>query len=162
MVLILFSSLVSLSATTNSSSFKFIIIFVVKLACSNALSQCSTFSLTKLLNRVCTGIPVVPVHSEPLNIFRAILVMTSFIHSVVYMYICKKVKFSCYRPGVAQRVGRGIALLFHDRGTRRGEWSAACPGHTLPLGKTRYPLYRRLGWPQGWSGRAENLIPTRI
>jgi len=25
-----------------------------------------------------------------------------------------------YRPGVAQRVGRGIALLFHDRGTRRG------------------------------------------
>jgi len=23
-------------------------------------------------------------------------------------------------PGVAQRVGRGIALLFHDRGTRRG------------------------------------------
>ena len=25
-----------------------------------------------------------------------------------------------YRPGVAQRVGRGIALLFHDRGTRSG------------------------------------------
>ena len=24
-----------------------------------------------------------------------------------------------YRPGVAQRVGRGIALLFHDRGVRR-------------------------------------------
>jgi len=31
-----------------------------------------------------------------------------------------KVKFSRYRPGVAHRVGRGIALLFHDRGTRRG------------------------------------------
>ena len=31
-----------------------------------------------------------------------------------------KVKFSRYRPGVVQRVGRGIALLFHDRGTRRG------------------------------------------
>jgi len=27
-----------------------------------------------------------------------------------------KVKWSLYRPGVAQRVGRGIALLFHDRG----------------------------------------------
>jgi len=27
---------------------------------------------------------------------------------------------SRYRPGVAQRVGRGIALLFHERGTRRG------------------------------------------
>ena len=37
----------------------------------------------------------------------------------LYIYIYIKVKFSCYRPGVAQRVGRGIALLFHDRGTRR-------------------------------------------
>jgi len=31
-----------------------------------------------------------------------------------------KGKSSRYRPGVAQRVGRGIALHFHDRGTRRG------------------------------------------
>ena len=31
-----------------------------------------------------------------------------------------KVRCSRYRPGVAQRVGRGIALLFLDRGTRRG------------------------------------------
>jgi hypothetical protein len=29
------------------------------------------------------------------------------------------VKCSRYRPGVAQREGRGIALLFHDGGTRR-------------------------------------------
>ena len=29
-----------------------------------------------------------------------------------------------------------------------GEWSAARPGRTLPSGKTRYPLYRRLGGPQ--------------
>ena len=38
-----------------------------------------------------------------------------------------------------------------------GEWSAARPGRTLPPGKTRYPLYRRLGGPQGRSGREENL-----
>ena len=44
---------------------------------------------------------------------------------------------------MAQRVGRGLAVLFHDRGTRRAEWSAARPGHTLPPGKTRYPFYRR-------------------
>ena len=31
-----------------------------------------------------------------------------------------KVNCSRYRPGVAQRVGRGIALLFHDRDTRTG------------------------------------------
>ena len=42
-----------------------------------------------------------------------------------------------------------------------GEWSAARPGRTLPPGKTRYPFYRRLGGPQGRSGRAENLVPTR-
>jgi len=63
---------------------------------------------------------------------------------------------------VAQRVGRGIALLFHDSGTRRGERSAARPGRTLPPGKTRYPFYRRLGGPHGWTGRAENLVPTEI
>jgi len=73
-----------------------------------------------------------------------------------------KVKCSRYRPGMARRVGRGVALLFHDRGTLGGEWSAARPGRTLPPGKTRYPLYRRLGGPQGRSGRTENLVPAGI
>ena len=43
-----------------------------------------------------------------------------------------------------------------------GEWSAARPGRTLPPGKTRYPLYRRHGGPQGRSGRAENLAPPEL
>jgi len=43
-----------------------------------------------------------------------------------------------------------------------GEWSAERPGRTLPPGKTRYQFYRRLGGPQGRSGRAENLVPTGI
>ena len=60
---------------------------------------------------------------------------------------------------MAQRVGIGVALLFHDRGTRRGEGSVSLPGRTLPPGKTLYPLYRRLGGPQGRSGRVENLTP---
>ena len=38
----------------------------------------------------------------------------------IIIIIIIKVTCSRYRPGVAQRVGRGIALLFHDRGTRRG------------------------------------------
>ena len=79
-----------------------------------------------------------------------------------HIYIKVKVKCSRYRSGVAQRVGRGIALLLHDRGTRRGEWSAARPGRTLPPGNTGYSFYRRLGGPQGRSGRAENLFPTGI
>jgi hypothetical protein len=35
-----------------------------------------------------------------------------------------------------------------------GEWSASHPGRALPLGKDPwYPLDRRLGRPQNWSGR---------
>ena len=70
--------------------------------------------------------------------------------------------WSSYRPGVAQRVGRGIALLFHDRGTRRG-WvvSSTHRPHFTP-GKTRYQFYRRLGGHQGRSERAENFVPTEI
>jgi hypothetical protein len=60
---------------------------------------------------------------------------------------------------VAHRVGRVIALLFHDHGTRRGEWSASRPGRFLPPGKTRYPLYRRLGRPQGRSGQVRKISP---
>ena len=46
-----------------------------------------------------------------------------------------------------------------------GEWSAARPGRILPPGKARYPLYplyRRLGGPQGRSGRAKNLAPPEF
>jgi len=80
-----------------------------------------------------------------------------------YMYIQKvNIKWCRYRPGVAQRVGRGIALFFHDRGTRRW-WvvSSTLRPHFTP-GKNWYPLYRRLDGPQGRSGRAEILVPTGI
>jgi len=43
-----------------------------------------------------------------------------------------------------------------------GECSAARLGRTLPPGKTRCPLYRRVGGLQGRSGRAENLVPSGI
>jgi len=59
---------------------------------------------------------------------------------------------------VTQKVGRGIAILFHDCGTRR----ASRPGRSLSLGKTRFPFYRWLGGTQGRSGREENLVPTGI
>jgi hypothetical protein len=52
-----------------------------------------------------------------------------------------------------------------------GGWSSTRPGRFTP-GKTQYPLYRRLGWPQSRSGRvrkislphqdfAENFSPHR-
>ena len=42
------------------------------------------------------------------------------------------------------------------------EGSASHPGRSLLPGKTWYPFYRRLGGPQGRSGRAKNLVPTGI
>jgi hypothetical protein len=60
----------------------------------------------------------------------------------------------------AHRGSRGIALPFHDHGTRRGEGSASCPGRSLPPGKTRYPLYMRLGGPQGRFGQVRKVSQT--
>ena len=40
-----------------------------------------------------------------------------------------------------------------------GEWSTSRPCRTLPPAKTRYPLYRRLGGPQGRSGRVRKVSP---
>ena len=57
-----------------------------------------------------------------------------------------KVKFSCYRPGVVQRVGRGWVEVYvcssMTATLEGGEWSAARPGRTLSPVKTRYPFYR--------------------
>ena len=68
-----------------------------------------------------------------------------------------KVSVPVTGPVVAQRVGRGIALLFTTAALEGGEWSAARPGRTLPLGKTRYQLYRELAGLQGRSGRVEDI-----
>jgi hypothetical protein len=40
-----------------------------------------------------------------------------------------------------------------------GEGSASRPGRSLPPGKTRYTLYRRLGGPQGRSGQVRKISP---
>ena len=38
-----------------------------------------------------------------------------------------------------------------------GEGSASHPGHSSSPGKTRYPLYRRMGGPQGRSGQVRKI-----
>jgi len=82
--------------------------------------------------------------------------------SAVFTYEHKKVKFPRYRPGVAQRVGRGIALLFHDRGTRTGWVVSSTPRPHFTPGKDPVPILQEAGWAQGRSGQAENLIFTGI
>ena len=59
----------------------------------------------------------------------------------------------------AHRGNRGIALPFHDHGTISG-WGVSVTLRPLfTPGKTRYPLYRRLGGPQGRSGQVQKISP---
>jgi hypothetical protein len=62
-------------------------------------------------------------------------------------------------PELAQRVDRGIALTFHDLGTRRGGWSAPRPGCFTP-GKDPIPIVQEAGWAPGpvWMC-VKNLAP---
>ena len=65
-----------------------------------------------------------------------------------------------YRP---HRLSRGIALLYHDRGTRRGWVVSSTPRPHFTPGKDPVPIVQEAGGgPQGRSGRAENLVPTGI
>jgi len=87
------------------------------------------------------------------------------VSTTLYIYI--KVKWSRYRPGVAQRVGRGIALLFHDRGNRT-VWvvSSTLRPHFTP-GKDPVPILQEAGWAPGplWTSGKSRLhrdsIPDR-
>jgi hypothetical protein len=78
-----------------------------------------------------------------------------------------KVKRSRYRPGVTQSVGRGIALLFHDRGTRRGWVVSSTPRPHFIAGKDPVPIVQEAGWALGpvWTdGKSRPLrdsIPDR-
>jgi len=65
-----------------------------------------------------------------------------------------KVKWSRYRPGVAQRVGTGIALLFHDRGTRRGWVISSTPRPHFTPGKDPVSILQEDDWAPGslWTG----------
>ena len=74
---------------------------------------------------------------------------------MAYPWIVKvKVKWSHYRPGVAKRVHRGIALLFHDRGTRRRWVVSSTPRPHFTPGKDPVPIAQEAGWAPGpvWPG----------
>jgi len=65
-----------------------------------------------------------------------------------------KVKWSRYRPAVTQIVGRGIALPFHDRDTRRGWVVSSTPRPHFTSGKVPVPIVQEAGWAPGpvWTG----------
>ena len=59
----------------------------------------------------------------------------------------------------AQRGSRGTDYSFFNLGARWERVVKASPRPLYPREKTRYPLYRRLGRPQGRSGRVRKISP---
>ena len=70
-----------------------------------------------------------------------------------------KVKFTLDQATKAQRGSRCIALLFLQPRRYMGVADQRHAPVALPPGKVRYPLYRRLGGPQGQSGRVWKISP---
>ena len=68
---------------------------------------------------------------------------------------------------MAQSVGRSIALLFHDSGTRRGRVVSSTPRPHFTPGKDPVPILQEAGWAPGpvWTGGKSrphrNSIPDR-
>jgi hypothetical protein len=75
----------------------------------------------------------------------------------IYLVCGVKVKFSRYKPDVAQRVGRGIAVLFHDCGTSRGvSGQQHAPATLYPREETGSPFTG------GWVGPRAGLDGRKI
>jgi len=95
-------------------------------------------------------------HIENWNLIKIWQRITGILNEglCILMIIKLKVKRSRYRPSVAQRLGRGIALLFHDRGTRRGWVVSSTPRPLFTPGKNPVPILQEVGWAPGpvWTG----------
>jgi hypothetical protein len=94
-----------------------------------------------------------------------------FLHFSEISLISYKVKVKC--PFVqalrlctgraAHKGSRGIALLFHDHGTRKGWGVSVTPRPLFIPGKDLVPIVEEAGWAPGpvWTD-AENFAPTGI
>ena len=63
---------------------------------------------------------------------------------------------------MALNVGRGIAILFHDHGSRRGLVVSSTPPPYFTPGKDPVPIVQEAGWASGpvWTGG--KTLPTGI
>ena len=90
------------------------------------------------------------------------------IHNICFPHVLVKMKVMCTlvqalrlcTGRTAHRWSRGIAVPFHDHGTRRGWGVSVTPRPLFTPGKTRYPLNRRLGGPQDRSGQVRKISPS--
>ena len=126
--------------------------------------------------RMSTAKPLLPLYSFRIGRGTTLLFITYIINkmnSSSHNYsalatlpnkrsILKRKSVPITGPVVAQRVGRGIAQLFHDRGTRRGRVVSSTPWPYFTRGKDPVPIVQKAGWVPGpvWTGRKSR--PTGI
>jgi hypothetical protein len=109
-----------------------------------------------------------PIISQ-LNLRHSLLSHFLFLLSTQHLYIVKNiyiyiyiymVGFTLLQTTKTHRGSRGVTLLcFWISALEGGEESASRPGRFLSPGKTRYPMYRRLGGPQDRSGQMRKISP---
>jgi hypothetical protein len=83
-----------------------------------------------------------------------------YIYIYIYIYIGVETPI---QPRCVPEWGGGIALLFHDHGTRRGWVISRTPQSCFTPGKDPVPIVQEAEWAPDpvWTG-AENLGSTRI
>jgi len=97
-------------------------------------------------------------------LFYFILFYFILIYFILFYFILLKranVKWSRYRPGVAQTVGRAIAVLFHDRGIRRGWVVSSTPRPQFTPGKYLVHILQDAGWAPGSNRTGGKSRPHR-
>ena len=77
------------------------------------------------------------------------MLMCVHVRAYIYIYIYIKVKWARYRSRVAQRVGKGIALLFHYRCTRRRWVVSSTPRPHFTPRKAPVPILQEARWAPG-------------
>ena len=90
-------------------------------------------------------------------------------HTAHFSRYVKKVKCTLVQAPrlctgrTAHRGSRGIAVPFHDHGTKRGWGVSVTPRPLFTARKDPVPIVQEAGWAPGpvWTG-AENLAPTGI
>jgi hypothetical protein len=98
--------------------------------------------------------------AQRLRIFAISVKLLQFTTNIKVKVKCNLVQALRLCTGrTVHRASRDIALPFLDHGTRSGWEVSVTPRPLFTPGKNRYPLYRRLGGPQGRSGQVRKISP---
>jgi len=102
-----------------------------------------------------------------LKIHNTLVLPTYTYYSVPLVPYCKKNKKKKNKVTLLQarcgvEGGRGVALLFHDRGTRRGWVVSSTPRPHFTPGKHPVPILQETGWAPGPVWRGGKSRPSTI